>query len=333
VPAAERARTTAGGGLDWRSDCLLGEPFQQAALGEATLVRSTARPDVARAAFLHVHGYNDYFFQDHLARAVVDAGYAFHAVDLRHAGRSLRPDVVPHFVTDLSDYYADLDAAVRAVRTLEPGLPVVVHAHSTGGLTTSLWAHSRRSEPSVTPDALVLNSPFLDLAGVWPWRYVSAALVEVLGRRRPQAVLSTSPSMYATYQLSANGGRWTFDTMLKRPEGVPARAGWLRAVLHGQATVSRGLAIACPVLVAHSAASGRDSADNPLLDAQDTILDVARISRCAPLLGENVEQLVIDGAVHDLALSADGPRAAYLQGMLTWTDRHLTARRPTPERA
>jgi alpha-beta hydrolase superfamily lysophospholipase len=325
--------------LPWREDPLLGAEFEQAALGEATLVRSVARPGVgqdgARAALLHVHGYNDYFFQAHLARAVVDAGHAFYAVDLRNAGRSLRPGAIPHFVTDLRDYLPDLDAAARAVRGLEPDVPLVVHAHSTGGLTTSLWAHARRSEPGLAPDLLVLNSPFLDLSGSWPWRSVSARLVEVLGRRRPLAVLSTSASMYATYQLHANGGRWSFDTALKRPEGLPARAGWLRAVLHGQARLARGLAIGCPVLVARSASSGRDSADNPLLDAQDTILDVARIAQRAPLLGERAEQLVVDGGVHDLALSADGPRTAYLRGVLGWADRNLplTASRDTPETA
>lgn len=339
MPAAGSSSSSSDAVLPWRDDTLLGAGFEQATLGEATLVRSLARPDARldgpRAAFLHVHGYNDYFFQDHLARAVVDAGYAFYAADLRHAGRSLRPGDMPHFVTDLDDYRPDLDAAVCTVRGLEPGRPLVVHAHSTGGLTTSLWAHARRSDPGLAPDALVLNSPFLDVRGSGPWRTVSSRLIEVLGRRRPLAVLSTSPSMYATYQLRANGGRWTFDTTLKRPEGLPARAGWLRAVLHGQARLAQGLAVACPVLVAHSATSGRDSADNPLLDAQDTILDVARIAQRAPLLGDRVEQLVIDGGVHDLALSADGPRTAYLRGMLSWTARNLPlpTSRETPETA
>ncbi|MFC8797341.1 hypothetical protein ACFT2C_06385 [Promicromonospora sp. NPDC057138] len=50
--------------LDWRTDHLLGAPFQEAALGPATLVRYPY-PDGARAAkaaVIHVHGYNDYFF-------------------------------------------------------------------------------------------------------------------------------------------------------------------------------------------------------------------------------------------------------------------------------
>ena len=142
VPAPDPSPPSSPADIPWQDDRLLGPGFQQATIGAATLVRSVARPSVPRAAFVHVHGYNDYFFQDHLARAVVDAGYAFYAVDLRHAGRSLGADVVPHFVTDLRDYEPDLDAAARAVRALEPGRPLVVHAHSTGGLTTS--PHFRR---------------------------------------------------------------------------------------------------------------------------------------------------------------------------------------------
>jgi hypothetical protein len=32
---------------------------------------------------------------------------------------------------------------------------------------------------------------------------------------------------------------------------------------------------------------------------------------------------VVDGGVHDLTLSADGPRQAYLDGMLGWIGTHL----------
>jgi alpha-beta hydrolase superfamily lysophospholipase len=147
--------------LNWATDSLLREPFEQAELRAATLVRlrPTGPP---RAAVLHVHGYNDYFFQAHLARAFTDAGFAFYAVDLRTAGRSLRPGEIPHFVTDLQDQATDIAEAARTLRTLHPGLPLVVHAHSTGGLTASLWAHAHRNAggTSAGPDALVLESPF-----------------------------------------------------------------------------------------------------------------------------------------------------------------------------
>ncbi|WP_225228329.1 alpha/beta fold hydrolase [Oerskovia rustica] len=269
-----------------------------------------------RGVFLHVHGYNDYFFQEHLARAVEDAGYAFFAVDLRGAGRSWRPGQVPHFVEDLREPATDLSVAVAAVRGLHPGLPVVVHAHSTSGLVASLWAHAHRRRRLV--EALVLDSPFLDLNSSWLNRTIATRVLDAVGPWSPLAVLSAAPSAYAAHLLAANGGRWEFDPTLKRPEGLPVRAGWLRAVRQGQARLARGLDVACPVLVARSAASGPDDLDNPLLDAQDTVLDVAQVERLAPRIGADVTVRAIEGGVHDLTLSADGPRRAYLDAVLGW---------------
>ncbi len=288
----------------------------------ATLVRRAPGPDPGsvsnglRGVFLHVHGYNDYFFQEHLARAVEDAGYAFFAVDLRAAGRSWRPGQVPHFVEDLREPATDLSVAVAAVRGLHPGLPVVVHAHSTGGLVAPLWAHAHRHGRLI--DALVLDSPFLDLNSSWLNRTIATRVLDAVGPWSPLAVLSAAPSAYAAHLLAANGGRWDFDPTLKRPEGLPVRAGWLRAVRQGQARLARGLDVSCPVLVAHSASSGPDDLDNPLLDSQDTVLDVAQIERLAPRIGSDVTVRAIEGGVHDLTLSAQGPRLAYLDAVLGW---------------
>ncbi|WP_125778133.1 alpha/beta hydrolase [Antribacter gilvus] len=274
-----------------------------------------------RGAVLHVHGYNDYFFQAHLAHAFAEAGYAFYAVDLRTAGRSLKPGQIPHYVTDLRQQAADIDVAAHAIRAIEQG-PLTVHAHSTGGLTAALWAHDHRAD-GTGPDALVLEGPFLDLSATWWQRTVGTWLLQLAGRLQPLKVLSSSPSHYATAQLAANGGRWEFDTTLKRPEGVPARQGWMRSARRGHAQVRRGLGLTCPVLVAYSAESGPDDPANPLLDAQDTILDVRQIAAQAPRLGADVTQLVVEGAVHDLTLSDDEPRAAYLAGMLGWLEGKL----------
>ncbi|MCA5894675.1 alpha/beta hydrolase [Isoptericola sp. NEAU-Y5] len=327
-------------GLAWADDPLLPGFAEQAPLGPATLVRPLRRPpdrphppERPRAAVLHVHGYNDYFFQRHLADAFGDAGHAFYAVDLRRAGRSLArrsadDPTPPHFMTTLREPGEDLTAAARAVRALEPGLPLVVHAHSTGGLTAALWSFAVRQDATARPDLLVLNSPFLDLHGPWLQRAARTSVVEVLGRRRPLAVVSASPSMYATYQHVSSGGRWDFDTELKRPAGLPARAAWLRAVRHAQLRVARGLGIGCPVLVARSARSGPDSPANPSLDAQDTVLDVARIATLSRRLGADVTELVVPDGVHDLTLSASGPRAVYLESALGWVAERL----PVPGR-
>jgi len=62
-----------------------GEPEDTELVG--TLVRPVVSPARAagdrRPAALYVHGWNDYFFQTHLADAVEAMGVAFHALDLR----------------------------------------------------------------------------------------------------------------------------------------------------------------------------------------------------------------------------------------------------------
>ena len=64
---------------------------------------------------LYLHGFNDYFFQTHLADAWLEAGFDFYALDLRKYGRSLGEHQTPNYITSLEAYqfltdpaYADL---------------------------------------------------------------------------------------------------------------------------------------------------------------------------------------------------------------------------------
>ena len=270
-----------------------------------TVVRPLRVPDTPRGVVVHLHGYNDYFFAPHLADAFVDAGWSFLALDARRAGRSLRPDDVPHYQGDLREQASDLSRAVAVARRTWPGLPVVVHAHSTGGLVAALWAHAHRVCGGA--DAVVLNSPFLSFERSWV-RPLEDGTLRALARRRPLQVVASRPSRYAGRMAEL----WDFDTSLKRPQGVPARAGWLAAVRAGQARVAGGLRIPVPVLVARSSRSGADVVDGADLDTADTVLDVTTIAALAPRLGADVREVVVDGGVHDLALSREVPRAAYL---------------------
>ncbi len=339
-PAADAA----AGGLSWVDDERLpgfvatrlpagppapGRPLASTAAGRTDPVLTVVRRPPAgrvrwarppRGVVVHLHGYNDYFFQEHLAAAVEDAGWAFLAVDARRAGRSWRSEEVPHYLDDVREQAADLGAAVAVARDLHPAVPVVVHGHSMGGLVAAAWAHAHRVHGG--PDALVLDSPFLALGRAWVPR-VTDRVLRVLARTAPLTVVSSGPSVYAGHLLVGNGGRWDFDTALKRPDGVPARAGWLAAVLTAQARVSRGLEISCPVLVGHAAVSGPDRADNPALDAEDTVLDVRAIARLAPGLGRDVTVRSFPGAVHDLTLSAEAPRDAYLAAVTRFLDERV----------
>src|SRR5512138_392307 len=80
----------------------------------ATLVRFPTR-EAPRGPVLYVHGFSDYFFQRHMAERFQAEGFAFHALDLRKHGRSLRGHQHPNFCKDIAEYYADLDAAIAAI--------------------------------------------------------------------------------------------------------------------------------------------------------------------------------------------------------------------------
>ena len=80
----------------------------------ATLVRRD-EPRRSRRAVLYVHGWNDYFFQTHLADFWAGLGFDFYALDLRRYGRSLRRGQLHGFTTDLAAYDDELDAAADLI--------------------------------------------------------------------------------------------------------------------------------------------------------------------------------------------------------------------------
>ena len=293
----------------------------------ATLVRSVPDPDrigsdagggPTRPAVLYVHGFNDYFFQTHLAEQWIAHGYDFYALDLRKCGRSLRPWQTPHYCADLTEYAPELTGAAELIKGQLGHRRLVVMGHSTGGLTTSLWAHSLRRESVV--DALVLNSPWFDLNAPWFRRVVTTRLLDAFGPLEPRRVVSHGGSAYSQHLHVAHGGRWDYDLSLKPAEGLLVRAGWLRAVRRGQARLAKGLDIAAPVLVCTASDSGPNTFDNPDLDRQDTVLDVRQISARARKLGPDVTVVRIPGGIHDLALSAAGSRAAFFATTFGWLD-------------
>ena len=282
----------------------------------ATLVRHTPGPVRHARAVLYVHGFNDYFFQRHLADAWAQHGYELYALDLRRCGRSLRPGQTPHFCTDLREFAEELTIAAGIIRGELGHDTLVVNAHSTGGLTTSLWAHSERGRGVV--DALVLNSPWFDLNAHWFQRVVATRVLDALGPMDPMRILAQGPSPYSRSLHVSTGGEWEYDLALKPPQGFPARAGWLRAVRRGQARLQRGLAIDAPVLVCSSTRSGPNTEDNPDLRRSDTVLDVRQIALRAARLGPDVTYEPIAGGIHDLALSARPAREEYLRVVFDW---------------
>lgn len=309
-------------GPDWvASDLPLAGGAIATLVGRAS--RAGVEPGSGRPAVLYVHGFCDYFFQRHVADAFEERGYPFYAIDLRGYGRSIgrgsgapaRADDDPNFVTDLSVYAHDLDAARAAIRA-EGHDRLVVVAHSTGGLIASLWANAR---PGAL-DALVLNSPWFDLNSTWFDRVVSSTVIDAVGGLVPRLKVAALGGDWGRALHVSTGGPWDYDLEWKPLDGFPVRAGWLRTVRRSHRRVARGLDIGCPVLVLTSDRSGPHDRWHPELLSTDSVLDVEQIRRRAPRLGVDVTLDTIPGGAHDLALSAGPARDDYLSRALGWLD-------------
>jgi len=264
----------------------------------STLVR-LPQPEAPRGAVLYVHGFIDYFFQEHVAVRFAQEGFAFHALDLRKHGRSLGLHQHPCFCRDIAEYYADLTRALAEIDA-----PVLLAGHSTGGLICALYA--REGERREQVRALWLNSPFFEFTARG-LRRAKLALGIALGRRFP--FLSDARSVPPAYVKSLHrdfGGEWEFDLAWKPVEGFPIYFGWLAAIRDAHAKVHAGLGLRCPVLSMYA-------------DEADIILDWRSIARWSRTLGEQVSVLQFPGALHDLVLSRSEIRAEVFRQLFDWT--------------
>ncbi|KQR11859.1 alpha/beta hydrolase [Cellulomonas sp. Leaf334] len=286
----------------------------------ATLVhREGSDSTASRRSLLYVHGFVDYFFHTQFADTLAAHGYDVYALDLRDYGRSIRDGRPPNHITDLGTYAEEIDAAIRAIRADHD--EIVLLGHSMGGLVTSLWADARRGTGLI--DALVLNSPWLDLRGSWFERTVFTAVLKGVGKIAPGVVVGKVGPFYGRALHEGTGGEWSYDLAWKPLDGFPARAGFARAVRRGHARVARGLAVDVPVLLLASDASGPDDAWHDALVTTDSVLDVADMKRLAPNLGPDVTFVEIPGGAHDLALSPAPARDTYVAEVLAFLDARL----------
>ena len=328
----------------WRAD-ILGDGFECADLdlGEdaegplvATLVRSLPAPRsfsdrVLRRhrAFedvdvLYVHGWSDYFFQRDLARFWTERGARFYALDLRKYGRSLREGQTAGYIDDLDEYGAEIELALAvmdegdggAAATAQPRR-LVLFGHSTGGLVLSLWASAHPGRAS----ALLLNSPWLALQLTGAARQLLVPIINLSARLNPrEAGPQLDYGFYSRAQrevgphddLAGLNGAW-------RPERAhPVFSGWMRAILAGQARVDEGLGIDAPILTLLSERSAIPLRWSDELTRADTVLDVVEVARAALRLGPSLAVERIDGALHDVFLSAPDARAEAYRRLDRW---------------
>lgn len=314
---------------DWVPD-ILGGPFQQRTLElgsddegpvVATVVRSTPSwwagrfGPLAGVDVLYVHGWSDYFFQVEVAQFWNRLGARFHALDLRKYGRSLRDGQTPGDIESLRTYDEDIAAALEAMGP-RVGRHLVLQGHSTGGLVLALWADRHPGEA----DAVILNSPWLELQIGSLGRQAIAPLINAAARFDPRA---PQPDVDYGFYTRAQREIGAVPTPAYREDwrpdrGFTTRPGWFRAILAGHSRVAAGLKIDCPVLVLVSAHSSSPFTWTDDMTSADSVLVVDDIAKASLKLGEVVTVGRIEGAIHDVFLSREQPRARAFQMVERW---------------
>lgn len=278
-----------------------------------------------RSALLWIHGLSDYFFHRHVAEFFHARGFAFYAVDLRKAGRSERAKTTAHYVSNLQNYFPDIDAAVAVLARSHRG--VIPMAHSTGGLTATLWAADRaQTNPALFSQirGLILNSPWLDLQfspAVAAAVRMASKSIGAIAPRLP--IPGNSLGVYGQSLYQGEHGAWDFNTDWKPLGGVRKYTGWMRAIVQGQDQVHRGLDIPTPLLTLCSTRCFTPQEYSVDCDVADIVLDVRHIVHWASQLGAPATVTPIAGARHDVFLSQPHALNNAFQTTVTWLNEIL----------
>lgn len=150
------------------------------------------------ASLMLVHGLAEHCGRyEHVGAQLAAAGIETHAFDLRgFGGSSGRRASVQRW----SELHDDLEERVSAVRSIDPGRPLVLYGHSLGGLIVLGYVLDGRARP----DLLVLSAPAI-AADIPLWKRL---LVKPLRRLAPNLLiandlppdrLSTDPTVGESY--------------------------------------------------------------------------------------------------------------------------------------
>lgn len=295
----------------------------------AVLVSKKAKSETNKAV-LYIHGFADYFFNDILADVYNIEGYDFYALDLRKYGRSLMGHQSPNLCLDMSEYFEEIDKAISIIRDRDNHSMVILNGHSTGGLTTSLYAHERRNTNLI--DGLILNSPWFDMNEDWLTKNVFIKMAYAVGKLSPNTIAPKGvdpnypKSIHKNHLIEEKeqigvyeSDRWNFNTEWKSVGAFPVYNGFLRSVRLGQKKIHKGLDIKCPIFMLCSDKKGKRSRKiKPYYFNSDCVLNPEHMTKYISNIGNNIKQVIIKDGMHDLALSTREVRENYFDEIRTW---------------
>ena len=143
------------------------ERFQLTTEDGITLSGSYWKQGKPKAVLLWIHGYASHGRRyGHFATWMANHKILFARIDVRGHGES---SGVRGFINKFKDYFLDIDAFLLWAQKNYPGLPVILGAHSHGGLIVGRYLESASMKYPVK--ACIMTSPFMGLGRVIPeWK-------------------------------------------------------------------------------------------------------------------------------------------------------------------
>jgi len=252
----------------------------------ALSVRAWQHPAPARVVVL-CHGYGEHIGRyEHVAGALVERGAAVYGPDHIGHGESGGEQVL---VRDFGHVVDDLHSVVRLAREAHPDLPVVLVAHSMGGMIGTRYAQRHGEELA----GLVLSAPAIGLTPVLAdW----LAAPELPDDPIDVAVLSRDASVgqaYADDPLVWHGGwkRPTLEAFHRANEAVDAGPGFgdLPVLyVHGEADELVPMALAQPAV---QRLRGEDFAERIVPEARHEVFNELDQDVTIGLVGDFVDRV------------------------------------------
>ena len=280
---------------------------------EATLIRCLSSKK-SRTAVLYVHGFNDYFFQRHLALAINNAGFHFYAIDLRKYGRSHLAHQKWFNLRDVSEYFPELDRAIEMMQ--EDGIEnIILNPHSMGSLVAAAYLNQRGENKNLK--AVLFNSPFLEFNESWIARKIGIPIMAFMVRDVPATLFRGGlDENYGKSIYQDEKGEWEYKLAWKNIQSPAVNYGWLRAIYKAQHQLKKASHIQIPVVIFTSDRSYHQKKWTDDIQYSDAVLNVKHMWKYGKKLGDDVSFVIIPNAMHDLALSKAEIRKMYVEKLI-----------------
>ena len=281
----------------------------------ATLIRRNSKTQTGKA-ILYIHGFNDYFFQEEMAKKFNNQGYNFYALDLRKYGRSHLSHQKLNNVRSLLEYNEEIDLALQIIKS-ENNNQVVLKGHSTGGLIVTNYAGNHLNSDLF--HGIICNSPFYEFNLNIIEIKIGIPMLSMLSKYFPNKLISSGFSKLYGYSLHKNKhGEWNYSLTWKPHEIPKVNLGFISAIYNAQKKIQNNLVIDVPLLVMYSNKSIYENHWSEKFKEGDAVLNVNHIRHYTSKIKGNVTSFEIENGMHDLILSKKPEREKVYKKMFEW---------------